>query len=208
MAHDLAVFVVDDDEAIRDSLAALLQAEGLTVETFASGEAFLAAFDADDRPGCLLVDMRMPGMSGLELHEALAARAVSIPVIMITGQGDVPTAVRAMKAGVAEFVEKPVNPDEVLEMIGRLLAEQQVVAEARDAAADVMKRLDRLTPRERDVLKHLVAGAPNKVIAYELGISPRTVEVHRARVMEKMQARHLSELVRMALAVGFLDGTS
>jgi len=207
MVDDLTVFVVDDDEAIRDSLAALLQAEGFAVETFDSGEAFLTAFDAA-RPGCLLVDVRMPGMSGLELHEALVARAASIPVIMITGQGDVPTAVRAMKAGVAEFIEKPVDPDEVLEMVGRLLAEQQVVADARGAAADVAKRIDRLTPRERDVLKHLVAGAPNKVIAYELGISPRTVEVHRARVMEKMQARHLSELVRMALAVGFLDGTS
>lgn len=207
MAGDAKVFVVDDDEAIRDSLAALLEAESLHVETFDSGEAFLAAYGAGRR-GCLLVDVRMPGMSGLELHEALAARGARMPVIMITGQADVPTAVRAMKAGVAEFIEKPVDPGAVVTMVLHLLAQQQAVAETENAAADVADRIDRLTPRERDVLQHLVAGAPNKVIAHELGISPRTVEVHRARVMEKMQARHLSELVRMALAVGLLDRTS
>lgn len=206
MANNPTVFVVDDDEAVRDSLAAVLGVEDFTVETFDSGEAFLTAFDAE-RPGCLLVDVRMPGMSGLELHEALAARGARIPVIMITGQGDVPTAVRAMKAGVAEFIEKPVDTDQMVAMVRHLLAEQREAAEAESAAAGVAERVDRLTPRERDVLKHLVAGAPNKVIAYELGISPRTVEVHRARVMEKMQARHLSELIRMAMAVGLLNRT-
>lgn len=204
MANDLTVFVVDDDEAVRDSLAAMLEAEEHNVQIFASAEAFLKAFDPLCR-GCLLVDVRMPGMSGLELHEALVARGAKIPVIMITGQGDVPTAVRAMKAGVAEFIEKPVDPREMLRMVGQLLAAQQEAAEAKSAVAGIAGRIGRLTPRERDVLKHLVAGAPNKVIAHELGISPRTVEVHRARVMEKMQARHLSELIRMALAAGLPD---
>src|SRR3546814_126276 len=158
-------------------------------------------------PGCLRADLRMPGLSGLELHEALIARGVRIPVIMITGQGDVPTAVRAMKAGVAEFIEKPVDPNELLGMVRRLLAEQHEAVMAEKIAADVVERIGRLTPREREVLKHLVAGAANKVIAHDLGISPRTVEVHRARVMEKMRARHLSELIRMALAAEAIDGT-
>jgi two-component system response regulator FixJ len=206
MASDPTVFLVDDDEAVRDSLAAVLESEGLDVETFDSGEAFLAAFDLS-HPGCLLVDVRMPGISGLELHETLVARGARIPVIMITGQGDVPTAVRAMKAGVGDFIEKPVDPNQIVGMVRDLLAKQRGAMEADSAAADVADRIERLTPRERDVLKHLVAGAPNKVIAYKLGISPRTVEVHRARVMDKMQARHLSELVRMALAVGLFDGT-
>src|SRR3546814_506634 len=161
MTNEPTIFVVDDDEAVRDSLAAVLEAEGLDVEAFDTGEAFLAAFDLE-RPGCLLVDVRMPGMSGLELHEALVARGARIPVIMITGQGDVPTAVRAMKAGVDEFIEKPVDPNQMVRMVRDLLVEQRGAAEAESAAADVAGRIERLTPRERDVLKHLVAGAPNR----------------------------------------------
>lgn len=201
---ETTVFVVDDDEAVRDSLAAVLEAEGFAVETYGSGPDFLDAVDVRRR-GCLLVDVHMPGMTGLELHKTLADRGATLPVVVITGYGDVTTAVKAMKAGALDFIEKPVEPQQLVDTVRRILAVQRKAARADTAVADIAGRLERLTPRERDVLEHLVAGAQNKVIAHELGISPRTVEIHRARVMEKMEARHLSELVRMALAAGVLD---
>lgn len=199
MRSDVTVFVVDDDEAVRESVTAIFRAEGLTVETYGSATAFLQAYHPSRR-GCLLVDVRMPEMTGLELYERLARQSAKLPVVVMTGYGDVPTAVRAMKAGALDFIEKPMAPQQLMETIRRALETERESAEDEEYAALVAARLERLTPRERDVLTHLVAGESNKAIARELGISPRTVEIHRARVMEKMQAENLSRLIRMTLS--------
>lgn len=193
------IFIVDDDEAVRDSLQILLETEGFRTEVFASALAFLDA-RAAERPGCLLADVRMPDMSGLELQEKLVERRLDLPVIIITGHGDVPMAVRAMKAGAVDFIEKPFSDTTMLDAVRRALATVGRAESDRALAADAVARLETLTPRERQVLEHLVMGQPNKIIAFELDISPRTVEIHRARVMEKMQAQSLSHLVRLALA--------
>jgi two-component system, LuxR family, response regulator FixJ len=191
------VFIVDDDDAVRDSLQVLLESAGITVEAFASPTAFLGS-SAPERPGCLLVDVRMPEMDGIELQEALTAANRRLPVIVMTGHADVPLAVRAMKAGAVDFIEKPFEDEVIIETVRRAL-------ELRPAAnPEITQRLASLTPREREVLEGLVAGRANKVIAFDLDISPRTVEIHRARVMEKMQARSLSQLVRIALEAGIL----
>jgi two-component system response regulator FixJ len=196
---DPTVCIVDDDEAVRDSLAALLEAEGLQVATFSSARAFLEA-DIPSTATCLVTDVRMPDMDGLQLLGVLATRPSPPPVIVITGHGDVPMAVRAMKLGAADFIEKPFKPDALLGSVRNVLRAPPAHAAAQ--CAQVAERLDRLTAREREVLELLVVGRPNKVIALELGISPRTVEIHRARVMEKMEAESLSHLVRMALSAG------
>ena len=198
MTAEPTVVVVDDDEAVRDSLQAMLEAEGFVVETFADANRFLEGY----RPtpdACLLVDVRMPGMDGIELLTKLATRVNSPPVILITGHGDVPMAVRAIKLGAADFIEKPFAASTIVRSIRDALA---VCRPAPAAAPEAERRLARLTEREREVLEQLVVGRSNKAIALELGISPRTVEIHRARVMEKMQAQSLSHLVRMALAAG------
>lgn len=201
MSRDFTIFVVDDDDAVRDSLRALLESAGLTVEAYASGRAFLEGY-APHRRGCLLLDVRLPDMSGLELQRTLAAQGVGLAVIMITGHGDVPMAVNAMKAGAVDFIEKPYQDDTILGCIERA-RDLDRSARAREASTtDAAARIALLTAREREVLDHLIIGRPNKVIAHELGISARTVEVHRARVMEKMRADSLSHLVRMALAAG------
>lgn len=195
------VYVVDDDEAMRDSLQWLLEAERLRVAAFASAEEFLAAF----RPGlagCLILDVRMPGMSGLELHDRLAERRCTLPVIFVTGHGDVPMAVSAIKKGAAEFIEKPFNDRDLLEMVERCL---QLDAERRRQAGEVdsmRARLAELTPREREVMDQVIAGKLNKIIADELGISIKTVEVHRARIMEKTGARSVAELVQLVMTLG------
>lgn len=200
-----AIFIVDDDAAVRDSLAALVDSAGLAAESFASGTMFLKAM-APERGGCVLLDVQMPDLSGLEIQARLAASHPGLRVIIVTGHGDVPLAVKAMKAGAFDFIEKPFDGETLLECVRRALAEIDLAGSKRerpaDAAASGLNGFAQLTPRERDVLQQLIIGNPNKVIAYELGISPRTVEVHRARVMEKMQARNLSHLVRMALAAG------
>jgi len=196
------VFVVDDDAAVRDSLAFLLEAAGFAVRTFDSAEAFLDAL-RPDWAGCLLTDVRMPGLSGVELQETLARRGVELPVIVMTGHGDVPLAVRAMKAGAVDFLEKPFDDAQLIERLRQCRAEDAARRARRAARAHRREALERLTPRERQVLACLVAGKPNKIIAAELGISPRTVEVHRARVLEKLEARSLPELVRIALEAGF-----
>ncbi|GGF43617.1 transcriptional regulatory protein FixJ [Aliidongia dinghuensis] len=195
------VYIVDDDEAVRESLEALLISHGYATATFASGRAFLDASDPGAE-GCLLTDVRMPDMDGLELQERTAESRPNLAVIVITGHGDVPLAVRAMKAGAVDFVEKPFTEDIIVQAVAKAL---QFAADRRSRHADrgeIAGRLEQLTAREREVLQGLVAGLPNKTIAYDLGISPRTVEIHRARVMEKMQARSLSELVRLSLAAG------
>jgi two-component system response regulator FixJ len=195
------IYIVDDDEAVRDSLRLMLEANGYAVIAYPSGDAFVQHLPAEPE-GCLLIDVRMPGRGGLEVQEELRGRHVPLPVIVMTGHGEVPLAVRAMKAGAVDFVEKPFSDDVILASIGRALELGQQTRQQETVAAGVASRLALLTERERQVLEGLVAGQPNKVIAYELSISPRTVEIHRARVMEKMQARSLSELVRMALAAG------
>jgi two-component system response regulator FixJ len=201
MARDPTVFIVDDDEAIRDSLIALLETEGFKVATFGVGRAFLDGIDASSR-GCVLLDVRMPDINGLELQQLLAAKHIDLPVIIMTGHAEVPMAVKAMKAGAVDFIEKPFDDGVILTAIRRALARMAKTSADSPEAAGAAKRIADLTPRERQVLDHLVLGSANKVIAYELRISPRTVEIHRARVMDKMQAKSLSELVRMALAGG------
>ena len=220
MSSDLTVFVVDDDEAVRDSVAILLECAGFQVEVFDSPVAFLES-GAPSRGGCLLVDVRMPQMTGLDVQERLAEQGHAMPVIVMTGHADVPLAVRAMKAGAVDFVEKPFEEQALIDSIRSALrragkareaapapAQPAPAASVPEAAADpeLQGRLDSLTPRERDVLQWLVAGKSNKVIAFELSISPRTVEIHRARVMDKMRADSLPSLVRMALAAGVAPG--
>lgn len=194
------VHVVDDDEAIRDSLAVLLEAAGFTVAAYPSADAFLVT--APQGPGCVVIDVRMPGMGGLELQDELTRRGRRIPVIVMTGHAEVPLAVKAMKAGAVDFVEKPFEDGAMLAAIRRAFNLGIETARAEAQGNEIGSRLAQLTPREREVLDALVAGKPNKIIAHELSISPRTVEIHRARVMDKMAARTLSDLVRMALSVG------
>jgi two-component system, LuxR family, response regulator FixJ len=194
------IYVVDDDEAVRDSLSVLLEARGYTVRSFAGAPQFLAAAPSL-REGCLIADIRMPDMDGLELQQHLVERAFPFPLIVITGHGDIPLAVRALKAGAVDFIEKPFASDTILNSTAAALDR---LARPRDQDLVAAERLGMLTPREREVLLGLLAGLPNKSIAYDLAISPRTVEIHRARVMDKMGARSLSELIRMSLAAGIL----
>ena len=193
------VHVVDDDEAVRDSLTLLLDSAGFSVRTYEAATVLLAS--PPTGTGCVLTDVRMPEMDGLELQKRLAATGARLPVIVMTGHGDVPIAVAAMKAGAADFLEKPFDDEQLLAAVRKAIAasERSNVEDA--AAADISTRLASLTPKELEVLDKLVEGLPNKTIAYDLGSSPRTVEVHRARVMEKMGARSLPELVRMIIAV-------
>jgi two-component system response regulator FixJ len=193
------VYIVDDDEAVRDSLSFLLESKGYVVKSFGSAPGFLAA--APSLPiGCLIVDIRMPAMDGLELQERLKAGALRFPMIVITGHADVPLAVRAMKAGAIDFIEKPFTSETILDGLAEALSRLASPKERDPAAAAAAEKLALLSPRERDVLAGLLAGLPNKSIAYDLEISPRTVEIYRARVMGKMGARSLSELIRLALA--------
>ena len=162
---------------------------------------FLAAYQDTD-VGCLLLDVQMPDMNGLEVQGRLASAGANIPVVVVTGHGDVPMAVQALKAGASDFIEKPFTDDVILGSVRRAIAQGRRTLKETTLVVDTTRRVARLTPREHEVLEQLVTGRPNKVIAFELGISPRTVEIHRARIMEKMAARSLSQLVRMALAVG------
>ena len=195
------IFILDDDEAARDSLKVLLESAGLSVETYESGRAFLDAFDPR-REGCLLLDLRMPHMSGMEVQEALAARGSTLPIIMVTGHGDIPMAVRAIKAGAADFIEKPFREEVILDSVWLAIEPGQQKRANSFPVDDIRARITSLSRRERDVLDQLIIGRPNKVVAFHLGISPRTVEIYRAQVLEKMQARSLPHLVRMTLVAG------
>ena len=201
MAETALIHIVDDDAGVRESLGFLLETAGFTVRSHASAAAALAAVAPQDN-GCLITDVRMPGMDGLALQKHLAERGSSLSVIVMTGHGDVPMAVRALKDGAVDFLEKPFDDKALLDAVERgLAASHRAAAEAatgRVAAA----RLDRLTAREKEVLQGLVAGQANKEIAIDLGVSPRTVEVHRARVMEKMAADSLPDLIHQAMSAG------
>ena len=203
MANELPagiVHVVDDDQAMRHSLLFLLECAGMEARAYESALAFLGGLASMER-GCIVTDIRMPGMSGLELVGKLKEAGVTDPVIVITGHGDVPLAVEAMKAGVSDFIEKPFDDQQLLCAVRRALdASRGLVAEEGERRA-IGERVAALSGREREVLDGLVEGKPNKIIAFDLGISARTVEIYRANVMSKMQAKSLSELVRMALAM-------
>ena len=195
------VFVVDDDEAVRTSLKLLLRSVGLPVETFTSAQEFLDRFDAD-RPGCLVLDIRMPGMSGLELQEHLNAMHAMIPVVFITGHGDVPMAVEAMQHGAVDFIQKPFRDQDLIDRINQALEKDRENRAGLHERDNIRTRIADLTPREREVLDLVSAGKANQVIASDLDVSQRTVEIHRARVMEKMGASSLAHLVRMVIAAG------
>ena len=201
MAADLIVYIVDDDDAVRDSLSVLLESKAYTVRSFGSAPEFLAA--APSLPvGCLIADIRMPEMDGLELQQRLIERSLHFPMIVITGHGDVPLAVRAMKAGAIDFIEKPFASEAILDSLAAAVVHLATPHEQDPMRAAAAAKLALLSPREREVLEGLLAGLPNKSIAYDLAISPRTVEIHRARAMDKMGARSLSELIRLTLAAG------
>ena len=206
MSADLKVYVVDDHEAVRDSLQALLVSVGWDARTFASGDEFLSAFDPSDQ-GCLLLDLRLPDINGIDLQKRLTKQGSKLRTIMISGHGDVPMAVMAMKAGAVDFIEKPYTDEVILKCVEQNLAQSRHATETAATAEEILGRIEQLTPREREVLEALLNGHANKIIAYQLGISPRTVEIHRARVMTKMEAKSLPHLIRMALTAGVTTGS-
>jgi two-component system, LuxR family, response regulator FixJ len=192
------ISVVDDDAAARSSLRLLLKSLGLAATAYDSAASFLAAYDPT-QPGCLLLDIRMPGMSGLELQQLLKQRGIISPIVFITGHGDVPMAVEAMQQGAFDFLQKPFRDQDLLDRVQRALAQDRSIREEQEGHDAIRQRLASLTAREHDVLGLVAEGSPNKIIAHKLGISQRTVEIHRARVMEKMSAASLAALVHMTM---------
>lgn len=208
MSLEPTVFVVDDDEGVRESLCFLIRSIGLPVEAFSSPAEFIEAY-RPERPGCLILDMRLPGLSGLQLQQHLRERELELPIIFVTGHGDVPMAVSALKAGAFDFLEKPYSDQQLLDRVQHCIAEDSRRRQDYAERAALQRRFASLTPRERQVLERVVAGKPNKVIARELTISGKTVEVHRARVMEKMQTSSLANLVSMCVnAALFEEGSN
>jgi len=201
------VFVVDDDDAVRNSLRLLLKSASLSTTAFASAQEFLAGWTAD-QPGCLVLDVRMPGMSGLELQEELNRRGAIIPVIFISGHADVPMAVEAIQHGAFDFLQKPFSDQDLIDRIQRALAADVGNRQALSQLDELRKRYASLTPREQEVLVLVTDGRANKVMAGDLGLSQRTIEIHRARVMEKMGARSVEQLVRMTLDLGIGDASA
>jgi RNA polymerase sigma factor (sigma-70 family) len=197
------VFIVDDDAPVRESLENLIRSGGLPVETFASAQEFLRS-KRQDVPGCLVLDVRMPGLSGLDLQRRMADVGMDIPIIFVTGHGDIPMAVRAMKAGAVEFLTKPFSDQDLFDAIHQALERDRKSRDQRAALEELRCRFASLTPREREVMGHVVAGLLNKQIAAELGTSEATVKIHRHRVMEKMRAGSVAELVRIADRVGLV----
>ena len=193
------VFVVDDDQSIRHAMGLLLKSVGLEHETFESADDFLTRHNGSEN-GCLVLDIRMPGLGGLELQDKLIEMNSTLPIIFITGHGDIPMAVEAMQKGAVDFIQKPFRDQELLDRISEALNTANELQSERQQQSKIQECIDSLTNREKEVLELVVTGKPNKIIAHELGVSQRTVEIHRARVMEKMHARSLAELVRMRLA--------
>ncbi|MDH3661444.1 MAG: response regulator FixJ [Alphaproteobacteria bacterium] len=207
MSDRTLIYVVDDDDAVRDSLEALLLAEGFDVQGFGSAEAFLADGDPASADCCLL-DVRMPGKDGLTLLQELDRDTATLPIIVMTGHGDVPMAVKAMKLGAVDFIEKPFDTNVMLTTIRSALQSKAANRLRSKVDPAILENLEKLTPREREVLEQLVAGRSNKEVGRQLGISPRTVEIHRSRLMEKMTAGSLAELVRMAIDAGIEPAAS
>jgi two-component system, LuxR family, response regulator FixJ len=204
LAEKRIVYVIDDDAALRESLAFLLGTAQISVQSFASAKAFLETLPTAKK-GCIITDVRMPDLSGIDLLRRLNDLKVTVPVIVVTGHGDVALAVEAMKIGAIDFLEKPVDDEVLLASVNLALQQQDGQAKRHIERAAIESRTAALSQRERDVLDELVAGRANKQIAFDLGISPRTVEIYRANLMHKMQAGSLSDLVRMALIVGMLE---
>ncbi len=200
MSSSATVFVIDDDLEVRDALQLLMESVGLVVETHGSAQAYLDQFEPE-RAGCLVVDVRMPGMSGMDLQARLTAERLHPPIIIITGHGDVPMAVRAVQAGAVDFIEKPFNDQALLDSVHRAIEQDAEQRGEASILADIQARYEKLTPREREVLEQVVAGKRNKVIAIDLDVSQSTVEAHRAKVMEKMEADTLSDLMRMMITL-------
>jgi len=198
--YNPTVFLVDDDEAVRDSLGLLMKSVALASQSFSSADAFLAEFDPDC-PGCLVLDIRMPGMSGMELQQKLIEIRAILPIIFITGHGDIPMAVEAMQRGAVDFIPKPFRDHELLDRINKALESDRENRDSLLEREEVEKRIELLTPREKQVMELVVQGKANKVIAGDLHVSQRTVEIHRARVMEKMRVRSLAQLVRMVMQI-------
>jgi FixJ family two-component response regulator len=195
------IFLVDDNPSVRKALTRLLKSEGYDVLAFASAREFLG-HTFDDRPTCLVLDIRMPGLSGIDLQRELNTARTILPVVFITGHGDVPTSVRAMKDGAVDFLPKPVKDTDLLSAIEQALERAAREHAKRDEIEDIQNRIDTLTPRERQVLEHIVSGALNKQVAFDLGTVEKTIKVHRARVMDKMGVNSLAELVRLAERIG------
>ena len=204
MKTETTIYLVDDEEAIRRSVGFMLRSAGYRIEAFVSGVEFLKKA-RDLEPGCVLLDIRMPGMDGLEVQQALSDQGIALPIIIMTGHGDITTAVRAMKAGAIDFIEKPFEKTVLLSAISVASARLDNDGRRRTRAEEASTRLNVLTPRERDVLNGLVEGLPNKTIAFDLGISPRTVEIHRANLMAKLGVKSLSEALRIAFAAAESD---
>ena len=199
MPAEPCVFVVDDDEDVRDAVSLLIGSVGLPVKSFPTAQAFLDAYSGDE-PGCLVLDVRMPGLSGLDLQERLLSGRVRLPIIFISGHGDIPMAVRAVQAGAVDFLQKPFSDQQLLDRVNQAIDEdRRSRADAADLKA-VEERIELLTPREREVMEKLLEGKVNKIIARELDVSTRTVEIHRARVLQKMEAANVPHLVRMVLS--------
>lgn len=196
---DSLVYVVDDDPDIRNSVACLLGTVGLTPRLCASAQQFLDTYQ-EGIPSCVLLDVRMPGMSGLDLQARLLSEQIELPVIVVTGHADVPMAVRALKLGAFDFIEKPFNDQVILDRVQKAVQKDRVRCEKLADSFQIKERLDQLTRREREVMERVIAGESNKAIALSLGLSPKTVEVHRAHVMDKMRARSLAELVRIGVS--------
>ena len=207
MAEAPTVFIVDDDEAVRDSLRQLIATIGLGVEAFASPKDCLDACDPN-QPGCLVLDVRLPSMSGLELHETLIGRGITLPTIIMTGYGDVSSAVRAMRQGAVDFLEKPFHNQTMLDLIQNCIQRDAQARQAEAVHRDIRNNLSKLTPREREVLDLVVSGKSNKETARLLEISPKTVEVHRGRVMEKMDVTSLANLVQIIASLDDHQGSS
>ena len=206
MSNDAIVFIVDDDEAVRQSTAWLIESIGLKVTTFTCADEFLENYNNES--GCIVMDVRMPGMSGLEAQEEMKNRGISLPLIFITGHGDVPMAVRALKRGAFDFIEKPFNDQLLLDAVQRGLKNNSEAMESLIQNESIDKRIASLTPREHEVMMRVTEGKPNKVIAHELNVSIKTVEVHRARMMEKMEAGSVAQLVKTTIQANANNTTS